>query len=88
MERIKKTSRIAPEVKVYSFNSKADTWWELNRSSYSKLSASIYQFQWEQIEALANMAERTMELSITISDQSAYIATQQGECEVSLQQLQ
>lgn len=88
MERIKKTSRMAPEVKVYSFNSKADTWWELNRSSYSKLSASIYQFQWDHIEALANMAERTMELSITISDQSAYIATQQGECEVSLQQLQ
>jgi len=31
------------------------------------------------------MVERTMDISITITSQSAYIATEQGECEVSLQ---
>lgn len=87
-DRIKKATRVAAAVKVYCFNSKASTWWELNRSSLSGLSASIFQFQWDEIQALANKIERTMDVSITITESSAYVATEQGECEVSLRQLQ
>ena len=85
---IKKTTRVAPAVKVYCFNGKANTWWELNRSSLAGLSASIFQFQWDEIQALANKVERTMDVSITITESSAYVATEQGECEVSLLPLQ
>ena len=87
-DRIKKATRVAPAVKVYCFNSKSSTWWELNRSSLAGLSASIFQFQWNEIQALANMVERTMDVSITITESSAYVATEQGECEVPLLQLQ
>lgn len=88
LERIKKATRLAPSVKVYTFNSKASTWWELNRNALAKLSASVYQFQWQQIQALANMIERTMEVSVTLSEQAAYIAAEQGETEVALMALQ
>lgn len=85
--RIKKATRMASAVKVYCFNNKANTWWDLNRSEIETLSASVYQFQWPQMQALANMVDRTMDISVTITDGSAYVATGQGECEVSLQQL-
>ena len=88
VDRIKKATRVASVVKVYCFNSKASTWWELNRDSLSRLSASIMQFQWNEIQALANMVDRTMDVSITISDSSAYVATEQGNCELSLHLLQ
>jgi len=87
-DRIKKATRVAKEVKLYCFNSKADTWWELNRNDFGKLSAQIFQFQWDEIVALANKVDRTMDISITITDSSAYVATAKGECEVTLQQLQ
>ena len=87
-DRIKKATRVASAVKVYCFNNKASTWWELNRDSLAGLSASIFQFQWNEIQALAKMVDRTMDISITISDNSAYVATEQGECEVSLRLLQ
>jgi len=87
-ERIKKATRLAKSVKVYCFNSKASTWWELNQNSFANLPASIFQLPWPQIQAVAALVERTMELSITISDSSAYVATARGECEVNLRPLQ
>jgi len=87
-DRIKKATRMAPTVKVYCFNNKANTWWELNRANLAGLSAKVLQFQWDEIQTLASKVARTMDISVTITDGSAYVATEQGECEVSLQQLQ
>jgi uncharacterized protein YaeQ len=88
VERVKKATRVASTVKVYCFNSKADTWWELNAEGLAALTASIYRFDWHAIKALAGLIDRTMELSVTISEGSAYVATARGECELSLRQLQ
>lgn len=87
-ERIKKASHQARAVKVYSFNSKSDVWWSQGQAQFSKLSAAIYRFDSEQIKQLATMVERTMDLSVTISEQSAFFATGLGECEVGWVTLQ
>ncbi len=87
-ERIKKASHHARAVKVYSFNSKSDVWWSQGQAQFSKLAAAVYRFDSEQIKQLATLAERTMELSVTISEQSAFFATELGECEVSWVTLQ
>lgn len=81
-DRIKKAARLAKEVKIYSFNSKSDTWWEQSQSKFNQLDASVYQFNWENIQALAKLVERTMDLSITITGDSAYVAAALGECDV------
>lgn len=87
-ERIKKASRIAAQVKIYAFNSRADVWWDQGREKFSGLPGlAVYRFDWEQIKALTKMVERTMDLSVTISGDSVYVATKTGECEVLLQQL-
>lgn len=87
-ERIKKATRLAPAVKVYSFNSKSSVWWNQGREKFAQLKVSIFQLQWERIQTLAALQQRTMEISVTIAESSAYIATQTGECEVAWEALQ
>ena len=87
VERIKKATRAAAAVKIYSFNTKAGTWWELNRRALEPLSAAIYQLQWSEVQALANAVDRTMDVSVTITDSLAYVATAKGEFEISVQLL-
>ena len=82
IDRIKKASRIAQDVKVYSFNRKSRPWWDAGKSKFSQLNASFYRFDWESIQALAKLQQRKMQLSVTISADSAYVATELGECEV------
>lgn len=87
-DRIKKASRIAKEVKVYSFNRKSAPWWEQGRNKFAQLNTSFYRFEWENIQSLAALYQRTMQLSVTITGNSAYVATELGECEVSWVPLQ
>lgn len=87
-DRIKKSSRQSKASKVYSFNSKSDTWWEQNKNQFGFLNASIYQFDWPQIQALAKLIQRTMDWSITITDKTAYVSAENQECEVSWSTLQ
>lgn len=87
-ERIKKACRLAQQVKVYSFNSKSDVWWSQGETEFSKTAASFYRFDSGQIKQLATLAERTMDIAVTISEQSAFFATEKGECEVNWVTLQ
>ena len=88
VDRIKKATRLSPAVKVYSFNSKSDVWWNQGRARFNELSVSVYQLPWESVQALAALVQRTMDLSMTITGDSAYIAAEAGECEVSWVPLQ
>ena len=87
-DRIKKATRISKAVKVYSFNSKSDVWWEQGQSKFKQLKASFVRFNRDNIQTLAALVQRTMDLSVTITGESAYIATDLGECEVSWESLQ
>lgn len=86
-DRIKKATRLAETVKVYSFNSKSDVWWQQSQAKFSKLKAIVYQFPWEAIQSLSTLLERTMSMSVTITGDSAYVAAELGECEVSWTEL-
>ena len=88
VERVKKACNRANAVKVYSFNSKSDVWWSQGEAKFSRLNAAFYRFPWESVEALAGLVSRTMDLSVTITGNSAYIAAETGEVEVSWEILQ
>ena len=87
IDRVKKVCRLANEVKVYCFNSKADVWWEQSQEKILQMKAAVYKFDWVNIKTLAGLVERTMEISISITGDTAYIATEQGEAEVNWQTL-
>ncbi len=87
-ERIKKSSRQATEVKIYSFNSKSDTWWEQNRDKVKQYNnATFYQLAWQQTQALAELAQRTMDWSLTISGDTVYVAAASQTRELTIKQL-
>lgn len=83
-DRIKKASHIAKDAVICSFNSKSDVWWMQNAKQFETLAnLEVLQMDWSGIQALAKLVERTMEFSMTVSEQSAYIATAKGDCEVA-----
>lgn len=88
LDRIKKATRLASAVKVYTFNSKSDAWWAQGGAKLGELTASVYQFPWQSMQALAALLKRTMDLSVTITDDTAYVSAGTGECEVSWGALQ
>lgn len=87
-DRMKKARRLAPLVKVYSFNSKSKVWWDQGRKKFAGMDVSIFRLNWHSVQALAALAQRTMVLSITVTENCAYIATESGECEVTWEPLQ
>lgn len=88
VDRVKKATRLAKQVIVYSFNTKSDVWWAQNQAKFWKLKASIYRINWTSICKFTEFLERTMSISITITGDSAFIATENGECEVTWEPLQ
>lgn len=88
IDRVKKVTRLAKDVKIYCFNSKADVWWNQAQNKMQQFPVSVFKFEWEQIQSLASLVERTMDISVSITGDSAYIAAETGECEVSWLTLQ
>ena len=82
-DRLKKASRLADSVSVYSFNTKSDVWWTQTGLEIEKLGVMVVQFPWEAIHTLAGLLERTMQMSVTVTEESAYVATERGEIEIS-----
>ena len=87
-DRIKKATRQASDVAVYTFNSKSDVWWSQVKSDFSAVKASVYQFDWEQVQSLAKLCERKMDVSVSVSDQVLFIAAEKGEVELPVVCLQ
>ncbi|MFT7388752.1 MAG: hypothetical protein ACI8VC_002007 [Candidatus Endobugula sp.] len=88
VDRIKKATRRAQNTSVYSFNSKSDSWWLKHQNDLATLNVSVYQFQWEQVQPLALLVERTLSASLTISDHVIQFSTEKADCELTLKVLQ
>jgi len=86
-ERVKKSCHQSNNVKVYSFNTKSDVWWEQSKPKLIFDNLEVVRFDASQIEELSTHIERTADWSITITGQSAYVATPTGEVDVSWQVL-
>ena len=86
-ERVRKSARKASQVVVYSFNQKSDTWWQQSRAKISKNGVKVVRFNPESVISLSELVERTMDWSITITGESAFVATPNGEVEIDWQTL-
>ena len=87
-DRIKKASRQAKQTIVYTFNTKSGVWWKQSKKDFATINAEVFQFEFEQIQVLAALVERTMDFSMTITDNVLYIAANKGSCEINLKRLQ
>ena len=83
VDRLKKASRQARAVKVYSFNSKSDVWWSQEGGALGALPVEVWQFPWDAVKALSGLVQRTMDFAVTISEGSILVSAEGGDCEIS-----
>lgn len=88
VDRIRKARRLARAVSIYSFNSKSPVWWSQQRSAIESMDVSVYRFDWTSVQALAALATRTMDLTVSIAGGAAYVSTPTGELEMDAERLQ
>ena len=87
VERLRKAVGQAERVKVYSFNTKSEVWWQQNEKALNRLPVSVFQLPFDAIHALARLVERTMQISVTITEGNAFVAAELGECEIPCRHL-
>jgi len=87
-DRMKKACRLAKETYLYSFNSKSAVWWKQNQTQFSTLPIKVSSFDWSQIQLLAQQVERTASWSITITDESLFVSTENMQIEATWFSLQ
>ncbi|WP_158967877.1 YaeQ family protein [Paraglaciecola sp. L3A3] len=87
-ERMKKATRLAKSTYVYSFNSKSDVWWKQSQAQFSALKLTVTQFNWDEIQQLTKLVNRTVDLSVTLSGESAFVAGSDEQVEINWQVLQ
>lgn len=87
-ERIKKSCRLAKQTYVYSFNSKSNAWWKQSQQQFVNLPVNVFSFEWQEVQGLSELLARTMDLSVTISGESAFVASQKSQAEVTWKSLQ
>jgi len=74
-ERLKKASGRSEKVCVYAFGRGLESWWNLNSVALSKLAkVQVYALDWQAIETLAQLWQRTLNVSVTITEGIAYIS--------------
>jgi uncharacterized protein YaeQ len=88
-KRLRKACGVAREVIVYPYSgNSAGIWWEQNRRAVEKLDkVSVVNVPGEIAEALAKMAQRTMQLQSTVQDGEVWLGDDSGSLQVVLETL-
>ena len=79
---------MAKQTYVYSFNSKSNAWWKQSQVQFSTLPVNVFSFDWHEIQTLSRLLARTMDFSVTLSGDSAFVAAEYEQVDVNWQALQ
>ena len=72
--RLRKACGRARRVSVYAFAKSSPTWWKLNSESLIALPhVQVWLLDWTEVQAAANLIERTVQLSISIVGGIVYL---------------
>ncbi len=83
-ERIKKASRLANNVFIYSFNRKGAQWWTQNQSKLVPNTTAAFALDCDGVEQLAQSMTRTMDLSVMLTGEDCFIETGSESVQVTL----
>lgn len=87
-ERVKKSSRKSERVKIYSFNTKSELWWQQNRQAISNYAnVEVYQLEHSALQVIACSLTRGMDMSVMISDTSIFIDIDSGSFKLDWKRL-
>ncbi|MET0349234.1 MAG: YaeQ family protein [Rhizobacter sp.] len=87
-KRMMKSSPKAERVSVYAFASSTPVWWSGVATKITRArNLTVWQVPAEQSQALAELAQRTMQLQVTVQDGTVWIGDGQRSVEVTPQRL-
>ena len=77
--RLRKACGRARLVSLYTFSKSSDTWWKLNEEAVTALPhLRAWKFDWAEIEDIAGLLGRTMQLSVSIVGGILYVDNGSG----------
>lgn len=83
-KRLMKAAGRAEKVSVYSFASSTSVWWKNIESKLTRASnLVVWQIDAAQSQALAKLAERSMQLQVTVQDGTVWMSTALGSVEIT-----
>jgi len=88
VDRVKKATRIADVVKIYTYQTRSDIWWQQNQGKLGYLSVEIVRFDPEAIDHISQSPSRTADLSVMITGHSLFIEGDMGSHEITYDVLQ
>lgn len=84
-ERVKKASNQSQAVYIFSFGRGVDVWWKTHGEAIKALpKVTTYLFTAEELKALCALADKTMKLTVTITENTAYVANAQDNVTLML----
>jgi uncharacterized protein YaeQ len=86
--RLAKACGRAERVSIYTYGSAVPVWWAGIESKLTRLrNLAVWQIPYEQTQALAALAQRTMQWQMTVQDGHVWISTDQASLELAPQRL-
>ena len=87
-KRLLRAASRSERVSVYSFAHSTPVWWKGLQNKISRVdNIAVWQVEAEQSQALARLAERSMQLQVTVQDGAVWISTGSSSVEITPQRL-
>ena len=87
-KRVMKSAPRAERVAVYSYTSSTPIWWNGIATKITRTSnVTVWQVPAEQSQQLATLAQRTMQLQVTVQDGTVWVGDGTQSIEITLQKL-
>lgn len=87
-DRLKKASSQAQAVHVFSYGRGMDVWWKTNGAAIRALpKVTIHHFAADELQQLCALADKTMKLTVTITETIAYVSSATENVALSLRDM-
>ena len=87
-KRLMRASGRSDRVSVYSFASSTPVWWKTMESKLTRAgNMTVWQIEAAQSQALAKLANRTMQLQVTVQDGTVWMSTGDQSVEITPRRL-
>lgn len=84
-ERLKKGASQSSAVKVFSYGRGLEVWWKSNGATINSFpKVEIHFFDADEMQALTELAEKTMNLTVTITESIAYISNSKVDVVINM----
>lgn len=88
VDRLKKAAGQSLAVEIFTYGRGMDIWWQQHRDAITAMNkVTIHYFSVEELQPLVALAEKTMNLVVTLAESIAYVSSGDQTVSVSLREM-